>query len=241
MTAAGGRAGNQDALVVAHGPGFALLAVADGLGGHDGGAAAARCCVDTVAAAFARQPTLSDDGLRAIVDAAGSAVVELRRQQRQPSASMRSTIALLAVKDWQARWAHVGDTRVYWFRDGVLMRRTRDHNVAELVSGLADESLAAPVDAADRHRLLRAIGGAETCRAELGEAVVPLQPGDAFLLCSDGLWSLVADGDIAAALAAAASADDWCQQLRLRLGAARDGPPARKQDDYSMIAGMVED
>src|SRR6476469_6866121 len=96
-------------------------------------AVAARRCVESAAAEFARAPGLSDEALSAVVDAADQAVAALRVSQDKPTASMRSTLAVLAVCDDAARWAHVGDSRIYWFRDHAMMQRTRDHSVSALV------------------------------------------------------------------------------------------------------------
>jgi serine/threonine protein phosphatase PrpC len=152
---------------------------------------------------------------------------------------MRTTLALLAVCDSEARWAHVGDSRVYWFRDGVLMQRTRDHSVAELVTGLRGSSLAAPSDDADRHRLVRVVGAGEGCRAEFGSQVVALRPGDAFLLCTDGVWSIVPDVEIATCLSSARSPRDWAGAVERRLRERLGFKMPRGQDNYSMICGMV--
>lgn len=239
LTSSGGRRVNEDALKEVTGPKFTLLALADGLGGHGGGGLAARQCVETIVTAFSRAPGLSDATLQALVDDADRAVATLRLERRQPASSMRTTLALLAVCENDARWVHVGDSRVYWFRHNVLMHRTRDHSVAELVMGLPDSSSAAPPDKADRNRLLRAVGAGTGCRAELGSPVVTLQAGDAFLLCSDGVWSLVPDLEITACLSKAATSLDWCIALEQRLKEGLRCNLLEGQDNYSMISGMV--
>jgi PPM family protein phosphatase len=239
VTSRGGRPANEDALKEVAGPKFALLALADGLGGHDGGAPAARQCVETIASAFSRAPGLSDAALQMIVEEADRAVATLRRERRKPSSSMRTTLALLAVCGNDARWVHVGDSRVYWFRDNVLMQRTHDHSVSEFVMRLPDSTSMAPPDKADRHRLLRAIGAGEGCRAELGNTVVRLQPGDAFLLCSDGVWSLVSDPEITACLVKADTPLDWCVAVEQRLRENLICDTLEEHDNYSMIAGMA--
>lgn len=239
MTSKGARHANEDALKEMTGPGFALLALADGLGGHGGGAAAARQCVETVAAGFARAPGLSDAGLQALVNDADRTVAARRLERREPASSMRTTLALLAICGNDARWAHVGDSRVYWFRQNTLMRRTRDHSVSELVAGLGDNSPVAPPDKADRNRLLRAIGAGAGCLAELGCDVVSLQAGDAFLLCSDGVWTILSDMEITACLSEAATPLDWCVALEQRLREHLRSDMPEEQDNFSMIAGMV--
>jgi PPM family protein phosphatase len=241
LTSRGGRPENQDAVRQVVNKDFALLALADGLGGQGGGALAARCCVETVAEAFARSPSLSDAHLQALVDEADQTVASLRLEQWRGASSggMRTTLALLAVCNDIARWAHVGDSRVYWFRNNVLMHRTRDHSVSELVAGLEDDSLTAPPDETDRHRLLRVVGGGEGCRAELGETAIQLRPGDAFMLCSDGVWSLIPDAEITTALSKVATPADWCAALEGLLKQQFGDKIPGKIDDYSMILGMV--
>ena len=238
-TRAGGRRANEDALMAVSGDAFTLLVLADGLGGHGDGAVAAQECVDTVAAVYSREPGLSDATLQALVDAADSAVAKLRLDRGSPATSMRTTLALLAVFEDAARWAHVGDSRVYWFRDSVLMQRTRDHSVAEMVENLPDGAPVAPPDEVDRNRLLRAVGAGRGCRAEVGDIIVTLQVGDAFLLCSDGLWSLVTEDEMAACLAKSGTADEWCNALEQRLQHRLDSDPGITPDDFSIICGMV--
>jgi PPM family protein phosphatase len=218
---------------------FALMLLADGLGGHRGGALAAQRCVDTIATAFCKAPGLSDAILNALVEEADQAVATLWREQRKSSDSMRTTLALLAICGSEARWAHVGDSRIYRFRGNVLMQRTRDHTVSELVMGLPDKTLAAPPDEADRHVLLRAVGAGEGCRAELSQQTITLQVGDAFLLCSDGLWSLVSDPEIIDCLSKAASPLEWSLSLEQRLQEHLTCLTAEEQDNCSLIAVMV--
>jgi PPM family protein phosphatase len=239
VTCRGGRSANEDALKEVIDRKFALLVLADGLGGHGGGALAAHQCVETVASAFRHTPELSDVALQALVEEADRTIAALRRERRQPARSMRTTLAILAVCGNDARWAHVGDSRVYWFRNNVLMQRTRDHSVSELVVGLQDQKSFAPPDKSDRHRLLRALGAGEGCRAELSNTVVSLQVGDAFLLCSDGVWGLVADPEITACLSKAVTPLDWCLALEQRLKECQTCNLHEEQDNYSMIAGMV--
>jgi serine/threonine protein phosphatase PrpC len=239
LTSRGGRPDNEDAIKKFDGDGFSVFALADGLGGQGEGAAAAHICVDTVVETFASAPGLSDDALQTAVTAADQAVAAFRAAHQKPAGSMRTTLALLAVCGDTARWAHVGDTRVYWFRDENLMQRTRDHSVAELVAALEDDSLAAEPDDADRNRLLRVVGNGTECRADLGETTVTLQPGDAFLLCSDGVWSLVPDTAIANSLSGAATPVEWCAGLELRLKQQLAHCAPGKIDDYSMILAMV--
>ena len=239
LTSNGGRRGNEDALKVAMGAQSAILVMADGLGGHGGGDVAAQQCVETIVAGFCRSPDLTDAVLQALVDAADRAIAALRRERRAPTGSLRTTLALLAVCGDEARWAHVGDSRIYWFRRNVLMQRTRDHSVAELVMGLSGNQCVAPPDEADRNRLLRAVGAGTGCRADLGGTVVTLRRDDAFLLCSDGVWGILSDPEITACLSRSDTPQAWCAALEQELLEHVATQRSAEQDNYSMIAGMV--
>jgi serine/threonine protein phosphatase PrpC len=239
MTSSGGRRINEDALKEVAGEKFTLLALADGLGGHGHGALAAHQCVETIASAFMRSPGLSDATLQALVEEADRAVAALRLERQKPASSMRTTLAMLAVCGDDARWAHVGDSRVYWFRQNALVHRTRDHTVAEFVTGLADSSSVAAPHSTDSHRLLRALGAGGGCQPELGGTTVTLEAGDAFLLCSDGVWRLLSDLEITDCLSKAAAPVNWCTDMERRLRARLECNAPEYQDDYSMIAGMV--
>ena len=109
----------------------------------------------------------------------------------------RATCAACLIQDGGAYWAHAGDSRVYHFREGRVVRRTRDHSHVELLlrEGLisADEIHGHPM----RNFVESCIGG---------EALIPemsiglreaLLPGDVIMLCSDGLWAQVPDEDLA--------------------------------------------
>jgi len=238
LTSSGGRAVNEDAVKLCFGPEYGLLALADGLGGHGGGSLAANQCVATVAASFSQAPDLSDPALQALFKAADRAVAAMRCERRQAASSMRTTLAVLAIREGHARWAHVGDSRVYWFRDGALMQRTRDHSLSELVMTLPAGASAEPPDEADRHVLLRALGSGKHCSAELGSISIALRPGDAFLLCTDGVWSALHDTEITDCLSEAGTCRDWCDLLERRL-LGHLANERQEHDNYSMIAAMI--
>lgn len=124
----------------------------------------------------------------------------------------------------------------YWFRNGVLQARTRDHSVAELAAQLNPQE---PPDPADRHRLVRALGSVPASRAELGPLLRDVRPGDAFLLCSDGVWGIVSDAELASCLCAAAAPEMWnaaiVRQLQIRV----EENGLAGHDNFSLIAAMV--
>ncbi|MFO7959241.1 MAG: hypothetical protein R6X33_19320 [Candidatus Brocadiia bacterium] len=106
----------------------------------------------------------------------------------------------LIVRESRACWVHVGDSRLYLFRDRELRVRTRDHSlVQELVEAgqVAEEAMATHPD---QNKLLRSIGGEYPPETTHGSASI--RPQDRFLLCSDGFWEQIAAEEMSAALAA---------------------------------------
>ncbi len=194
----GAREENQDRMTRFSSAFGEVLAVADGMGGHKGGALAAETVVASIQSSFrAASPQISiEQVLRQVVAAANEAVHQ-RSQQGDPTLrEMGSTLvmALLEPGDGELtlRLAHVGDSRAYLLRDGVLQQVTRDHSVLEELLGMgvsAAEANAKP----NRNHLTRAIGPRTQVEAELGEPL-PLRPGDRVLLCSDGLHGFVDAG-----------------------------------------------
>ena len=196
---AGGRATNQDRVVCVERDGAVLMILADGLGGHEGGALAAETLTQTVQHAFeaVRQPTISKPSafLALSIMQAHKAVVA-RGNSMVPPLTPRTTCVLCLVQNGYAYWAHVGDSRLYHFRNNVLLRRTHDHTVTEqmhLDGLLSEEEM---THHPEKARLLKAVGGPRTPSITLGEETL-LQHGDTLLLCTDGLWEALAAEELA--------------------------------------------
>ena len=134
-----------------------------------------------------------------------------------------STAVMMLLQPGKASWAHCGDSRLYRFRGDRLVFRTSDHSyVEELVAKgriSAEQALVHP----NRNILLTSLGGNEPPRIDYGEAG-DLQAGDAFVLCSDGLWGYFSDAELGS-LVAAYSAREGSEQLiaRARTRAAGQG------------------
>jgi serine/threonine protein phosphatase PrpC len=171
------------------------IMVADGMGGHAGGATASRVAVETVSSVVASSPDAPDVALRAALEAANR-VVHDEAQRNEQLAGMGTTgVAALFSADGLAFVANVGDSRAYRMRNGALEQITLDHSlVAELQRrGMIteEEALVHP----RRNEVLRSLGVEPDVIVDLHQ--LDLQPGDQFLLCSDGLSGVVRDAEIA--------------------------------------------
>ncbi len=213
---------NEDSILLE--PALNLYAVADGMGGHKGGEFASRICLDTMRdylqMAARGQASLVGDADPAYSEAAnllGSAVRFANRAVFEAAFSkpewrgMGTTIVALTVAGTKVSIAHVGDSRAYLLRGGQFKQLTEDHSWIEeqVRAGLMsrDEALFAK----GRNVLTRAIGQEETVLVDLDE--LELQVGDGLLLCSDGLFGMVADEEIAALIGTAGTAEAACREL----------------------------
>jgi serine/threonine protein phosphatase PrpC len=190
-TAVGQREDNQDRYLAAP----PVFAVADGMGGHVGGAAAAEAVVEALRSLTGSETTTVEAIRLALQRADG----EIRAFEGPDKAGAGTTVAGVALVDEGdgPQWAvfHVGDSRVYRWHEGQLELVTRDHSVVqELIDAgyISDESAATHPQ---RHIITRALGVGP--RPEADVVLLPVAPGERFLACSDGLTGELDDVRIA--------------------------------------------
>ena len=176
-----------------------LFAVADGIGGYEGGEVASALTVTTLREVVARTEGSLLERLAAAVAEANRRIVELQEAKSSELRAMGTTLTAIAVgADDEAAVAHIGDSRLYRLEGERLAALTQDHNVG---TELVREGLIAPEALAhhpQRHMLTRALGAAEEARADL--FTVPVAPGDVFLLMTDGMMDAVTEADAVAAV-----------------------------------------
>lgn len=190
----GGREEQQDSVEILSSNQSTLLIVADGMGGHQGGRKASSLLTETAAEIF-RNTARIDDTEHFFNTIIQTAYQRIREYANQTGSNPHATVVMLLLQNQQAFWAHIGDSRLIRFKRGQFHERTRDHSVVELLvhDGEIDESEMA--DHPDQNKLLRSIGGEAAPKASFGKA--GLEAGDAFLLCSDGLWETVSNQEMA--------------------------------------------
>ncbi len=198
------RESNEDDFLLE--PARGVFAVADGMGGHAAGEIASRLAIETLREVLQRDGVHNADHLNAEAAAVWlkSAVEEANRricdsiQSHEERRGMGTTVVALVQSGGDAVIGHVGDSRLYLLRGEELIRMTSDHSwVNEQVKlGLMND------DAAQRHPMrnivTRALGSRPEVLVDL--ASVPVQTGDVFVLCSDGLNTMLSDGQIHAIL-----------------------------------------
>ena len=233
----GQRSTNEDRVAVCRDGRHWLAALADGAGGHRGGAEAARRAVEQV------QQALRAAGGRFDAEALTGAVLASHRHvldgQRSGEAlrGMHTTLVVLWIDAGSGRalWTHVGDSRLYVVRRGTLRQLTSDDSVVQRMvdAGLltAQQALVHPY----KNQLVAALGVAGELEPHTQRSAVQLEPGDAFLLCSDGWWGALNEAVILGSLADADNPEEWLAAMQHRIEALAQP----RQDNFSAIAAWV--
>lgn len=186
-----------------------LFAVADGMGGHAGGGIASRLAVEVLERNIVARKAAGDgpfesneplersplaEVLRNAVEEANTSI--FRHALRDPAlAGMGTTLTALLLHREHAFFGHVGDSRAYLIRDGVIDQITEDHSMVQeqVRAGLLTEDEART--SRFKNVITRSVGFEE--RVHVDVMAVASEPGDTFVLCSDGLTSFVEDSEIA--------------------------------------------
>lgn len=218
----GGRAPNEDSLGVFEHHLNSAWIVADGLGGHVSGEEASARAVEVLQGELLLNHPVNRDFLDHAFSQMNDQVVALEGPL---------TTAVAAVSDSHTLWfANNGDSRLVLIRKGNALARTRDHSmayVAYMQGNIAYEEIP---QHPGQSRLIHALGSETDFIAEHYDPIT-LEPGDAFLLCSDGFWELVNEKEILRALKVTTDAEQWMdlciQLLRERL--------TEHSDNYSAI------
>jgi protein phosphatase len=211
------RASNEDAFCAR--PDLGLFVVADGMGGHVAGEIASRLAVDTIEATIAagdcspsdsRNCTLAERRLEHGFERASQAISD--HTARQPRLrGMATTASAILISAGASAIAHVGDSRIYLWRDHLLQQLTHDHSwVAEQVTmGLLSSAEARQHPW--RNVVTRALSASDPPQVELSP--LTLQDGDRLLISSDGLHGVIGDDRIAEVLGTTESLEATCQGL----------------------------
>jgi PPM family protein phosphatase len=229
-----------------------VFVVADGMGGAQAGEVASKAAAEAFDRDLPDAPP--ERVLKETIEAANREIHEHARAD--PSlAGMGTTItaAIVDASGEEVGIGHVGDSRAYRLRDGKLERLTRDHSLVEEMRRKGQLTDAQAEDHPQRSIITRALGPEP--EVEVDVQTVPAQPGDLFLLCSDGLTTMLDDEHIARILAAASSIDaavrtlideanraggrDNITALAFRLGG--QAAPARSPEGATLIGPSAEE
>jgi protein phosphatase len=221
------RRANEDSLL-ARSP---LFVVADGMGGAQAGEVASQIAVESFRNGL-DDPEQPEHALSALALAANSHIHELSHANAE-QAGMGTTLTAVYVGEQDVAVAHVGDSRAYCLRDGELLRLTDDHS---LVDELVRQGRLTPEEAVDhpqRSVITRALG--PEVEVEVDTRSFRGRDGDVYLLCSDGLTTMVDEAQLAAVLLAHPRLSDAGEAL---IAAANE---AGGRDNITVVLLRLED
>jgi protein phosphatase len=208
-----------------------LFAVADGMGGAQAGEVASKIAAESFEPAV-RGDESPEAYLRSIAEDANQRIHSLAQHDSSRS-GMGTTLTAALVEGDEVSFAHVGDSRAYLWRDGALRLLTSDHSLVEELRRQGRISDEQAEDHPQRSIITRALG--PESEVQVDTLSFSARPGDVFLLCSDGLTTMVKDDAIAAILAEAPVLDLAVQQL---VDTANE---AGGRDNITVVAFRVED
>lgn len=194
----GPRPFNQDRLAYSYSKDALMLAIADGMGGHRHGEVAAQLAIKMLTEAFQKQaqPMLSNP--RRFLN---EQIIEIHesiddfRQLHGLQEAPRSTLVAAVIQQDVLYIAHVGDSRLYHFRNKELIFRTQDHSVVQMLLRKGQIRKEDMAEHPERHKIYNCLGGDKMPQIELSSKR-QMQDGDIVLLCTDGLWTTMSDSEI---------------------------------------------
>ena len=186
------RSNNEDSLIVIEPETFA---VSDGMGGAQAGEVASQTLVEVVKNFLLKTPAPWDENILAqAILLANDKILNMARRNDNLS-GMGTTATILSLDDTQAYLAHVGDSRLYRLRQNIFEQLTEDHSYVETLVRRgeisAEEARVHPM----KNVLTQAVGA--LVNLKIDTANFPVERGDIFLLCTDGLTNMVDDATVA--------------------------------------------
>ncbi len=206
----------------------------DGLGGHGMGDKASRFAVS-----FIREYFLlcrSTDEFAADVIEKTQNAIHARQQQLGLNGKMKTTGVILVLEPDRALCLHVGDSRIYHFRDAAVRFRTRDHSIPQMLVMTGEISEDEIRNHPDRNKVLRAFGD-DHDPLKYDRTELPVKAGDSFLLCSDGFWEPITEQEMTTLLAQSDSVKKWLRGMAKLVSSNSDG---KNMDNYTAIAVKIK-
>jgi serine/threonine protein phosphatase PrpC len=210
--------------------------VSDGAGGHGSGDIASQLVVDTTLEQFANKQEVSEQAVTDLTTGAHAAVMS-HKHDNPDGDDMHATVTILLIDadTRQAVWAHVGDTRVYLFRQRKIALQTRDHSLVQQLidAGYGDADIIRTHP--QRNMLTSAIGSGDELTISVSGAPILVEEGDIFLMCTDGWWEYVEEHVMEEMLHDANSEQEWLDAMAARVEASAK----ENADNYTAVVVLV--
>ena len=228
LCSTGGRPINDDTVMHWRTAEGEYVYVGDGLGGYAGGQQASQAAGRALQEASEAGALLDKEKM---YNAWAMAEQAVKKTQMERQGVMKTTLVFLAMEGGTARWMHVGDSRLYRFQGGKLIKQTMDHSVSQMAVLMGDITPQQIRFHEDRNRVLRALGG-ESAKADISPEAELTAGVDAFLLCTDGCWEYVYEPEMEQLLTACDTPEKWLEEMeKILLSRVSEG-----NDNYTAAA-----
>lgn len=229
----GDRATNQDQTGERIGGRSACFVVCDGVAGFPGGDVAAKIARSSLMEAFDGNAHLDAQTIRDYVNYANDAIRQQQKANSQHSRMGTTLVSLFIDRDYElAYWAHAGDSRLYLFRRGYLYHVTTDHSLVQQMKDAGHQT-----EGINSNLLYFALGMGDEQRDASYSDVVPIEDGDAFLLCTDGFWHGVTLEQMQQSLHMVNTPEEWLTLMQQIIKNSQ--PQGGQQDNFSAMAVWV--
>lgn len=233
FTDKGGREVNEDSIRAVCNGDEGCFVVCDGLGGHGKGDEASSLVADEIIRCYNEFGSDENFIEKAFISAQKLLLEE--QKKRNATMQMKTTAVILTVSQNTVSWGHIGDTRLYMFRNARLKTRTLDHSVPQMLVLAKDIKEKDIRFHPDRNKLLKVIG------SEWGRNPYEIvlntkrKKNTAFLLCSDGFWELIEDKQMCGYLKKA-TASQWLSEM---IKTVKENGKNTDSDNLSAIAVVL--
>lgn len=206
----GGREVNEDSMGIYVRNGCICATVADGVGGHGGGDKASSLTVNMLERFFSESTDVFPANLYDWVQKINQSVYGMQTD----TCKMKTTFTALFTNGIGCMWAHIGDTRIYHFINGVMNGVTRDHSVSQMAVFAGEITEDEIRHHADRNKLTRALGSENEVKLDISDVIDVTSGWHAFLLCSDGFWEYVLENEMEELLHKSQNPIEWLEGMR---------------------------
>lgn len=225
---------NEDSFDVSVKDGNYTVAVCDGLGGHECGEVASGTAVKNIISGIDSLEEVSAESIQNVMSRINDFLI--KKQQENPNVNgMRTTAVACILRDNNLWYFNTGDSRIYIFRNGYLNSMSKDHSISMTNVDMGEMRFRDIRTDPDRNKLYKVLGQEINGEVSTVYNTINLQPGDAFLLCSDGFWEYVLEEEMEVDLSKAGSAEDWADFMLVRLLNRVHGD----YDNYTVVCGIV--
>lgn len=230
ITDKGGRAVNEDSFGILPTKDSLFFLLCDGLGGHGSG---------DIASSFVIQQMKNylEQGI-SVEESIMKSQKDLLQKQKEEDATdqMKTTLTCLTINNLDAWFAHVGDSRIYYFEKGKYVTRTQDHSVPQMLYQSGEIKEKEIRHHVDRSRLLRVMGTEWSTPKYQVLKGIHITKNSTFLLCSDGFWELIDEKQMCKLLKKAQTPEEWLEKMREII---LENGKGTNMDNYTAIAVFV--